>query len=69
MTTIVLTHPNERCPRFRVFGVYKTPHVHHVFDVKEIGTRDEAELVAYEMMETYEADHFQRVIELGERID
>ena len=68
MTTIVLAHPNERCSRFRVFGVYKTPNVHHVFGVEEISSRDEAEDFARQLMETYEADHFRRVIEVGQRI-
>jgi hypothetical protein len=68
MTTIVLAHPNERCPRFQVFGIYEAPDVHHVFALEEISTRDEAERVARQMMESYEADHFRRVIEVGERI-
>ena len=68
MTTIVLAHPNERCPRFQVFGVNEAPDVHHVFAVEEIGTRGEAERVARQMMKDYEADHFRRVIEVGERI-
>ncbi len=68
MTTIVLAHPNERCPRFQVFGVYEAPDVHHVFGLEEISSRDEAEDTAHKMMETYEADHFRRVIEVWERI-
>ena len=68
MTTIVLAHPNERCPQFQVFGVYEAPNVHHVFAVEEISSRDEAEHVAHQMMQTYEADHFRRVIEVGARI-
>jgi hypothetical protein len=68
MTTIVLTHPNQGCPRFQVFGEYEAPDVHHVFAFEEIGTRDEAERVAHKMMEDYKADHFRRVIEVGERI-
>ncbi|MGO9111199.1 MAG: hypothetical protein ACLP9L_18395 [Thermoguttaceae bacterium] len=64
MTTIVLAHPNERCPRFQVFGVYEAPNVHRVFALEQISSRDEAELAAYQMMETYEADHFRRVIEI-----
>lgn len=68
MTTIVLAHPNERCPWFQVFCVYDAPDVHHVFAVEEISNRDEGEQRAQQMMETYEADHFQRVIEVGERI-
>ena len=68
MTTIVLAHPNEHCPKFQAFGVYEAPSVHHVFGVQEISTRDEAEQRAQQMMGTYEADHFRRVIEVGERI-
>ena len=68
MTTIVLAHPNEHCPRFQVFGEYEASNEHYVFDVAEISVRDEAEHVAHKMMEAYEADHFRRVIEVGERI-
>ena len=68
MTTIVLIHPSEHYPRFQVFGVYEAPDVHHVFALEEISTRDEAERVAHKMMEDYEADHFRRVIAIGERI-
>ena len=68
MTTIVLAHPTERCPRFQVFGVYEAPNVHRVFALEHISTRDEAELAAFEMMETYEAEHFRRIIDVGERI-
>jgi hypothetical protein len=42
--------------------------MHHVFVLRQLGNRDEAEHVARQMMETYEADHFRRVIEVGERI-
>ncbi len=68
MTTIVLTHPSEHCPRFQVFAVYEAPNVHHVFALQEISGRDEAEKVARQMMESFEADHFRRVIEVGQRI-
>ena len=68
MTTIVLAHPNERCPRFQVFAVYDAPDVHWAFGLQELKSRDEAERVAHKMMEDYEADHFRRVIEVGERI-
>ena len=68
MTTIVLIHPSEHCPQFQVFAVYAAPGVHHVFGLEEIGNRDQAEQVSRQMMETYEADHFRRVIEVGERI-
>jgi len=68
MTTIVLAHPNARCPRFQVFGEYEALNEHYVFAVEEISSRDDAEQVARHMMEAYEADHFRRVIEVGERI-
>ena len=68
MTTIVLAHPNELCPRFQVFGEYAAPTEHYVFDVAEISTRDDAEHLARHMMDAYEADHFRRVIAVGERI-
>ena len=68
MTTIVLIHPSEHCPQFQVFAVYDAPDVHHVFGLEEISDRDEAEHVARQMMETYDADHFRRVIAVGERI-
>ena len=67
MTTIVLTHPSEHCRRFQVFGVYEAPKVHHVFALHEISGRGEAEDVARQMMEEFEADHFRRVIEVGQR--
>ena len=62
MTTIVLTHPNEHCPTFQVFGVYDGPREHRTFAVQEVAARDEAERVAQKMMEFYEADHFRREI-------
>jgi hypothetical protein len=68
MTTIVLVHPNERCPQFQVFAVYDAPAVRHVLALQDLNSRDEAEYVAHNMMEIYEADHFRRVIEVGERI-
>ena len=68
MTTIVLAHPNERCPRFQIFGEYEAPNEHYVFDVEQISSRDDAEQLARHMMEAYEADHFRRVIEVGERL-
>ena len=33
MTTIVLSHPNEQCPRFQVFGVYDGPDDRFIFAV------------------------------------
>jgi len=68
MTTIVLVHPNEHLQRFQVFAVYEAPNVHHAFALEEINSRDEAEDLARQMMETYEADHFRRVIKVSERI-
>ena len=68
MTTIVLVHPSEHCPQFRVFAIYDAPAVHHVFGRQKLGSRDEAEDIARGMMETFEADHFRRVMEVGERI-
>ena len=68
MTTIVLARPNERCPRFQVFAVYDAPDVHRAFGLQETSSRDEAERVAHDMMEIYEADHFRRVVTVGERI-
>jgi hypothetical protein len=35
---------------------------------QETRSRDVAEQVAREMMETFEADHLRRVVRLGERI-
>jgi hypothetical protein len=64
MTTIVLAHPGEHCPRFQVFAIYEAPNVHHVFALQEIAVRDEAEHLARQMMDAYEADHFRRVIEV-----
>ena len=68
MTTIVLIHPNDHCNRFQVFAVYEAPNVHHAFALEEIGSRDDAEHAARQMMKTYEADHFRRIIKVGERI-
>ena len=42
--------------------------MHHAFALEEISSRDDAEHAARQMMETYKADHFRRVIEVGERI-
>jgi hypothetical protein len=69
MTTIVLIHPGEHRPQFRVFAEYDAPAVHHVFARHNLDSRDEAEFVAHGLMETFEADHFRRVIEVGERIN
>lgn len=68
MTTIVLAHPSEHCPRFQVFAIYEAPAIHHAFALQELDSRDEAEYVAHDMMEVYEADHFRRVVTVGERI-
>ena len=68
MTTIVLVHPDEHCPKFQVFGLYGNPNDHRTFAVQEFDERDEAERVARKMMEAHEADHFQRVIRSRQRI-
>ena len=40
--------------------------MHHVFAMEEISNRDVGrESLARQMMETYEADHFRRVVESG----
>lgn len=33
MTTIALTHPNQHCPRLRVFGIYDGDDNRFVFAV------------------------------------
>ena len=53
MTTIVLAHPSERWPRFRVFGVYDGEDDRFVFGVRDFEKR---------MMEFYKADHFERSV-------
>jgi L-amino acid N-acyltransferase YncA len=68
MTTIVLAHPAEQRARFQVFAVYDSRHEHSVFAALEFADRMEAELVARKMMEEFEADHFRRVVAVGERI-
>ena len=68
MTTIVLAHPSERYPRFQVFAIYEAPNMHQAFGAQEFDARGDAERVARQMMETYQADHFRRVIEVGQRI-
>jgi len=62
MTTIVLDRPNERCPRFQVFGIYDGPDDRFTFAVQECDDRDKAERVARKLMEDHGADHFKRVI-------
>jgi len=62
MTTIVLTHPNDCCPRFHVFAVYDGAREQRTFSVFDVIKRDEAEVIAQKMMELYQADHFQRVM-------
>ncbi len=68
MTTIVLIHPSGHCPKFQLFAVYDASDAHHVFALQEIESRYAAEKAAHAMMETYEADHFRRVIVVGEPI-
>ena len=62
MTTIVLAHPNQHCPRFQVFGVYDGPDDRFTFAAQESDNREKAERVAHKLMEDLEADHFRRVI-------
>ncbi len=62
MTTIVLSHPNQHCARFQVFGVYDGSDDRFVFAVKEFDDQHQAERVAHRMMEMHGADHFERVV-------
>lgn len=68
MTTIVLAHPTDRCPRFQVFGVYQGPNERFTFAAQEFSVRDEAEQAAQKMMEVHEADHFRRVIRASRKM-
>ena len=34
MTTIVLAHPNESCPRFEVFGEYEAPNEYYALTLR-----------------------------------
>jgi len=63
MTTIVLSHPNQHCRRFQVFGVYDGRDDHFTFAVQEFDVRDQAERFARLLMEKHQADHFQRVVQ------
>ncbi len=62
MTTIVLAHPNEHCPRFQVFGVYDGEDDRFTFAVQEFDDQQRAERIAHRLMEQHRADHFRRVI-------
>ena len=62
MTTIVLAHPNQHCPRFQVFGVYDGEDDRFVFDVREFQEPEKAERWASRMVEHHEADHFRRSV-------
>lgn len=62
MTTIVLAHPDQHCPRFQVFGVYHGPDDGFTFAAEEFDDREKAERVARKLMEDLEADHFRRAI-------
>jgi hypothetical protein len=62
MTTTVLAHPNDHCPRFQVFGIYDGPDDRYTFADQEFEVRDDAERVARNLMEKHEADHFRRVV-------
>jgi len=50
MTTIVLSHPNQHCRRFQVFGVYDGRDDHFTFAVQEFDVRDQAERFARLLM-------------------
>jgi len=62
MITIVLAKPNDRCPRWQVFGVRMDTEDRYTFGVREFEAtgREAAEGYAKEMMERYGADHFER---------
>jgi hypothetical protein len=62
MTTIVLAHPSDRCPRFQVFGVYDGDDDRFVLDVREFDDGEKAERWARRMVEYHEADHFERSV-------
>ena len=62
MTTIVLAHPNQHCPRFQVYCVYDGPDDKFTFAAEEFDDRQRAEWIAQTMMEALEADHFRRVV-------
>ena len=68
MTTIVLNPSQRTLPAVPGFCRLRGAEVHHVFALQEVCGRDEAEDVARQMMENFEADHFRRVIEVGQRI-
>jgi hypothetical protein len=62
MTTTVLAHPNDHCPRFQVFGIYDGPDDRYTLAVQEFEVRDDAERVARKLMQDHGADHFRRVV-------
>jgi hypothetical protein len=62
MTTIVLAHPSQHCPRFQVFGVYEGEDDRFVFGVQDFDEQDRAERAAHRMMEKHGADRFERVV-------
>lgn len=68
MTTIVLSHPHDTCIKFQVFAVEESSRDHQVFAFQEFAAQDDAERVARQMMEVFEADHFRRVVCSGEKI-
>ncbi len=65
---MVFRPASGHCPQFQVFAVYDAPAVHHAFALQDLSSRDDAEYVAHDMMEIYEADHFRRVMQVGEQI-
>ena len=62
MITIVLSKPNDRCPRWQLFGVREDDEERYTFDLREFEKADGelAEAHAKEMMERHGADHFER---------
>jgi len=66
MTTIVLAHPDQHCPKFQVFGVYDGPDDRFTLAPEEFDDREKAERVARNMMGDLEADHFRRLVPAGD---
>ena len=42
MTTIVLAHPNQHCPRLQVFGVYNGNDDRFVFAAQEFDEQEQS---------------------------
>ena len=62
MTTIVLAKPNDRSPRWQVFGVREDAEDRFTFGLREFeeSEREAAEAHARALMEQHDADHFER---------